>query len=71
MMEVNIPFSISRSRIGRLLRQRPIFLSWEAQYRAMKNEILFMVADMASMTQQRERQYELYRTGIIPQAGFR
>jgi outer membrane protein TolC len=36
----------------------------------MKNEVLFMVADMATMAHQRERQHELYRTGIIPQASL-
>jgi outer membrane protein TolC len=36
----------------------------------MRNEILFMVADMTAMSNQRERQYELYRTGIIPQANL-
>ena len=36
----------------------------------MKNEILFMVADMTAITNQRERHYELYRTGIIPQTSL-
>jgi outer membrane protein TolC len=36
----------------------------------MKNEIFFMIADTAAMIHQRERQYELYRTGIIPQASL-
>ena len=44
--------------------------SAEAQYRAMKNEVLFMIADMASMVQRGERQLELYTTGIIPQASL-
>jgi outer membrane protein TolC len=42
----------------------------EAQYQAMKNEILFMIADMISMIQRVERQLELYKTGIIPQANL-
>jgi outer membrane protein TolC len=45
-------------------------LGTEAQYRAMKNEIFFMITDMASMVQRGERQVELYRTGIIPQASL-
>ena len=43
----------------------------EAQYRAMKNEVLFMITDMASMIHRVERQIELYKTGIIPQASLR
>ena len=44
--------------------------SAEAQYQAMKNEVLFMIADMSSMTQRIERQIDLYKTGIVPQAGL-
>jgi outer membrane protein TolC len=36
----------------------------------MKNEIHFMITDMASMIQRVERQLELYKTGIIPQANL-
>ena len=36
----------------------------------MKNEVLFMITDMASMIQRVERQIELYKTGIIPQASL-
>jgi outer membrane protein TolC len=42
----------------------------EAQYQAMKNEILFMSTDMASMIERTDRQLELYKTGIIPQASL-
>jgi len=35
----------------------------EAQYQAMKNEILFMITDMGSMIQRGERQLELYKQG--------
>jgi outer membrane protein TolC len=42
----------------------------EAQYHAMKNEILFMITDMGSMIERGERQLELYKTGIIPQASL-
>ena len=45
-------------------------LATEAQYRAMKNEVLFMITDMASMIQRGERQIELYKTGILPQASL-
>jgi outer membrane protein TolC len=36
----------------------------------MKNEIFYMIASMASMVQRTERQLELYKTGIIPQASI-
>jgi outer membrane protein TolC len=36
----------------------------------MKNEIQFMITDMATMIQRVERQLELYKTGIIPQASL-
>jgi hypothetical protein len=42
----------------------------KAQYRAMNNEIFFMIADMSSMVQRLEKQIELYKTGIIPQANL-
>ena len=36
----------------------------------MKNEVLFMITDMASMIQRSERQLDLYKTGIIPQTSL-
>jgi outer membrane protein TolC len=70
MMEVNIPIFYKMKQDRKVAEAKADILNWEAQYRAMKNEIFFMVRDMATMIQQRERQYELYRTGIIPQASL-
>jgi outer membrane protein TolC len=70
MVELNIPIFYKTKQDRKVAETKADVLNWEAQYRAMKNEIIFMVADMATMTHQRERQYELYRTGIIPQAGL-
>jgi len=70
MMEMNIPIFYKSKQDRKVAETKADVLNWEAQYRAMKNEIFFMVADMTAMTNQRERQYELYRTGIIPQAGL-
>lgn len=70
MVEFNIPIFYKTKQDRKVAETKADILAWEAQYRAMKNEILFMVADMTTMTHQRERQYELYRTGIIPQAGL-
>jgi outer membrane protein TolC len=70
MMELNIPIFYKTKQDRKVAERKADVLNWEAQYRAMKNELLFMVADMATMAHQRERQYELYRTGIIPQASL-
>jgi outer membrane protein TolC len=70
MMELNIPIFYKTKQDRKVAETKADVLSWEAQYRAMKNEVLFMVTDMATMAHQRERQYELYRTGIIPQASL-
>jgi cobalt-zinc-cadmium efflux system outer membrane protein len=70
MMELNIPIFYKTKQDRKVAETKADVLNWEAQYRAMRNEILFMVADMTAMANQRERQYELYRTGIIPQASL-
>jgi outer membrane protein TolC len=70
MMELNIPIFYRVKQDRKVAETKADILTWEAQYRAMKNEIFFMITDMAAMIQQRERQYELYRTGIIPQASL-
>jgi len=70
MMELNIPIFYKTKQDRKVAETKADALNWEAQYRAMKNEVLFMVADMATMAHQRERQHELYRTGIIPQASL-
>ncbi len=70
MMEINIPIFYNSKQSRKVAETKADILGTEAQYRAMKNEIFFMIADMAAMIHQRERQYELYRTGIIPQANL-
>ncbi len=70
MVELNIPLFYKSKQDRKVAETKADIMSWEAQYRAMKNEILFMIADMASMAQRTERQLELYRTGIIPQASL-
>jgi outer membrane protein TolC len=70
MMELNVPIFYKTKQDRKVAETKADVLNWEAQYRAMKNEVLFMVADMAAMAHQRERQHELYRTGIIPQASL-
>jgi outer membrane protein TolC len=68
MMEVNIPIFYKSKQDRKVAETKAEILVTEAQYRAMKNEVLFMITNMASMVQRSERQLELYKTGIIPQA---
>ena len=70
MMEMNIPIFFKWRQEPKVAEKKAEILAAEAQYQAMKNEILFMIADMSSMTQRVERQIDLYKTGIIPQASL-
>jgi outer membrane protein, heavy metal efflux system len=70
MVEMNIPIFYKSKQDRKVAETVADLKNAEAQYQTMKNEILFMVADMAAMTHQRERQYELYNTGIVPQASL-
>jgi len=70
MVEMNIPIFYKSKQDRKVAETKAEILAAEAQYRAMKNEILFMVADMSSMIQRVERQIDLYQTGIIPQASL-
>jgi outer membrane protein TolC len=70
MIEINIPIFYNSKQSRKVAETKAEVLSIEAQYRAMKNEIFFMITDMALMVQRGERQVELYRTGIIPQTSL-
>jgi outer membrane protein TolC len=70
MVEMNIPIFYKSKQDRKVAETKAEILATEAQYRAMKNEVLFMITDMASMVQRGERQLELYKTGIIPQASL-
>jgi outer membrane protein TolC len=70
MMEMNIPIFYKSKQDRKVAETKAEILAAEAQYRAMKNELLFMIADMSSMIQRVERQIDLYQTGIIPQASL-
>jgi cobalt-zinc-cadmium efflux system outer membrane protein len=70
MVEMNIPIFYKSKQDRRVAETKAEILATEAQYRAMKNEVLFMITDMASMIQRGERQIELYKTGILPQASL-
>ncbi len=70
MMEMNIPIFYKSKQDRKVAETKAEILGAEAQYRAMKNEILYMVADMNSMIQRVEKQIDLYQTGIIPQASL-
>jgi outer membrane protein TolC len=70
MMEMNIPIFYKSKQDRKVAETLADITSAGAQYQAMKNEILFMIADMGSMTQRIERQIDLYQTGIIPQVSL-
>jgi outer membrane protein TolC len=70
MMEMNIPIFFKSKQDRKVAETKADILAAEAQYRAMKNEIIFMVTDMDSMIQRVERQIDLYKTGIIPQTSL-
>jgi outer membrane protein TolC len=70
MVEINIPIFYKSKQDRKVAEAKADILNSEAQYRAMKNEILFMVTDMASMIERVERQVALYKTGILPQASL-
>jgi cobalt-zinc-cadmium efflux system outer membrane protein len=67
---INIPIFYKSKQDRKAAEAKADIQGLEAQYRAMKNEIHFMITDMASMIQRVERQLELYQTGIIPQANL-
>ena len=70
MVEVNIPIFYKSKQDRKVAETKADILNWEAQYRAMKNELYSMITDMVTMIQRVERQIELYKTGIIPQASL-
>jgi len=70
MLEMNIPIFFESKQSRKVAETLAEIQTFQAQYRAMLNEIYYMVASMASMLQRTERQLELYKTGIIPQASM-
>ena len=70
MLEMNIPIFYKSKQDRKVAEAKADIQVAEAQYQAMKNEVFFMITDMASMIQRVERQLELYKTGIIPQASL-
>ena len=70
MIEINIPIFYKSKQDRKVAEVKADIQVAEAQYQAMKNEVLFMITDMASMIHRVEKQIELYKTGIIPQASL-
>ncbi len=70
MMELNIPIYFKSKQDRKVAETKADILAAEAQYRSMKNEVLFMITDMTSMIQRGERQIELYKTGILRQTSL-
>jgi len=70
MMEINIPIFYKSKQDPKVVEVKADIQALEAQVQAMKNEIFFMITDMGSMIQRGEKQLDLYKTGIIPQASL-
>jgi len=70
MVEMNIPIFFESKQSHKVAETLADIQTYKAQYRAMQNEIFYMIVGMASMVQRTERQLELYQTGIIPQASM-
>jgi outer membrane protein TolC len=70
MVEINVPLFYKSKQDRKVAEANADLQAAEAQYRAMKNELSFMITDMFTMIKRTERQIELYRTGIIPQASL-
>src|SRR4030066_109504 len=60
VMEMNNPIFYKSKQDRKVAETKSEILGAEAQYRAMKNEILYMVADMSSMIQRVGRQNDVY-----------
>jgi outer membrane protein TolC len=68
MAEVNVPIFYASKQSRKIDQARAELRTAEARYRAARNETAAMVAAMAAMVQRQERQIDLYRSGILPQA---
>jgi cobalt-zinc-cadmium efflux system outer membrane protein len=68
MVEMNIPIFYKSKQDPKVAEAKADIQVAEAQYQAMKNEIFFMISDMSAMIQRLEKQLDLYKTGILPQA---
>ncbi|MBI4767782.1 MAG: TolC family protein [Deltaproteobacteria bacterium] len=70
MVELNIPIFYKEKQDRRVAETKAEILNWKGQYIAMRNEIFSMITDAVAMIEQREKQFELYKTGIIPQTSL-
>jgi outer membrane protein TolC len=70
MVEMNIPIFFESKQSRKVSEALSEIQTLQAQYRAMRNEVFYMIASMASMVQRTDRQLDLYRTGIVPQASM-
>jgi len=69
IVEVNLPIFYKSKQDRKVAEALAAIRSVEAQYSGAKNEVFFVIANMTSMLERAERQMELYKTGVIPQAG--
>ncbi|MFH1490026.1 MAG: TolC family protein [Pseudomonadota bacterium] len=70
MIEINLPIFRQSKQARKVAETDADIQGVKARYLTAENEILFKVANVTSMIRRTERQLELYRTGIIPQASL-
>ena len=70
MVEMNMPIFIKSKQDRKVAEALAELQAEEARYEATKNELFYMISDLGFMAQRLERQIELYRTGILPQASL-
>ncbi len=68
MVEINLPIWREAKLDRKQAETKADTAAAESQWQAMKNEIFYMIAEIQAMLSRGERQIELYRGGIIPQA---
>ncbi|MBI4800860.1 MAG: TolC family protein [Desulfarculus sp.] len=68
MVEINLPIWREAKLERKQAETKADTAAAEAQWEAMRNEILYMIAETHAMLSRGERQIELYQGGIIPQA---
>ena len=70
MAEINIPIFKGSKQDRKVAESESSRQATEAQYHTTKNDLFYMIANMASMVRRLERRLELYKTGIIRQASL-
>lgn len=70
MAEINIPIFKGSKQDRKVAESESSRQATEAQYHTTKNDLFYMIANMASMVRRLEKRLDLYKTGIIRQASL-